>query len=1597
MSIYVERNHFYVKKDFDDVVTIKPQYGDLALTVGNTVTLGETIDGATTLNKVTRPTTPSRGDSEAVGAVLQVYSPEVDALNEHNSPELSIFRCNPDIPLTEGNFSIATRGTTDVVIGDKLAVYTSSPSNPFSLIEETFEGKILDAGTVQRVGNNTIATYSEPFMWVEDLVATVNENFHTDYTVPTTAKEFKYYRNILPVIAPATFNKVKIPLQFTTTNYKGYDMGSDYFWVASTWREGLQLGDIRDFLGPPNIYSKNKFRDRIRYNKVTTSTIDPDATPVATENTTIFEDIFMTRNSTNPYDATSDNPLIYTTAELSADNSADGGQSLRIYEDWSYSDKNNIIQNNVGVSGNLNPQMFCGTIADLPFPPLPFDIAQNVVDSTTTNIPIFGNHRGIAPEISFDMNIQKLDPAILLNLSGAIAIESLQDYYNDSDTSCPTGSCGKDALSFLRSVVVTFSSFKPNKTEHPTLDAFLEYGMEGVYVSSQRKVFGGFSIFKLGIDGNNTATSGSSLLCMPLTVTPVPQAVSGTAIGNNTIMAKAGMVKVNGSGTVNDQLQNSNLMTMGSLPYDSDGKLVDARMPQYVELPANSWMKLRIFSDPTFYNNSGSITRNPYSGTNAYGGGTATDEELGQRGSIMRVYFDASRDPSTTGDLENWDFIDIPFQSQAGNTAAPESWNLLDEPENHPRYMSIWVNNYCWVSTTDETWGGSAGGSDTIFQYGDNQVISGGGAREAEVFIDNIKFTNYAPNVVNGSANASAGPIAFGPKSYSGPIGTIRGTTGLGVVQYRKAWYNATGAGATLSPVVNNQGGGKMFNYNTGQAICFGFDSPTNFATTGTNRSDGYFLFNDFNTDAGFLALSGSAVGESDFKNALFADPTDASVGGAVISTNRVLAADGATYIDVPLGGQMSANVGLFVSGGTAATQYDVVSGSVHVVSTGAATANQICLGQAANTFYSTDGLRQKGFVFMSVNDATQYTEWTTAKRENILVSTKIMDFPTDEDGVADYQKITVADGTIFNWSNTEESYVIYEMGKSPTNANRRTGLKLTSERPDAANMNILQFTESDWRDADDGSLLVTEDAMTRLWIGPEKYWINMLIDSKPEMVGRSYKNIVQVEETPDDTDNSQLGSTYNEFLYFYDTSAETTVKSGLYNNKWQIRPGPNNIADFVIRGEDNGFGAYDAAEGEEGGGEIGIGALARGRFNYINIDSIASKPDIGPGQSFPIYFEVGGLGSVTTTTITTDNSGFYEKRPTIYWKYKDLPPHVSNLTVTPAYDLLDVSTNLYDLSTANLNAVRLNWEEENADDAWYKVLIVDDNVPIVDKYHKAKMWVPLNEVPDTPDDIDASRYKVHNPTAGTSGNCVTNDRVYTVLDGQAGWCPLMKQAEGVSGDGEIEVPNATNTALEGLDEFTLVVHWTPSAGDAGEISAIVNQTDAAGTAADNFEMYKDTNDKIVVKLGTNTTMTGTTSVLCDGEAPVNIILTYNSGSSSPVKNHLYINGVLDTSTITSGSIGTGRDFHIGAPNNGTDPRGTTGQFEEIIIYTQAHTIIDEADEYVYNTVDELDLSSGQNITHNARLFVFDYHNIRGTTPQEVGMSQPASWRATTL
>ena len=93
-------------------------------------------------------------------------------------------------------------------------------------------------------------------------------------------------------------------------------------------------------------------------------------------------------------------------------------------------------------------------------------------------------------------------------------------------------------------------------------------------------------------------------------------------------------------------------------------------------------------------------------------------------------------------------------------------------------------------------------------------------------------------------------------------------------------------------------------------------------------------------------------------------------------------------------------------------------------------------------------------------------------------------------------------------------------------------------------------------------------------------------------------------------------------------------------------------------------------------------------------------------------------------------------------------------------------------------------------------------------------------------------------------------------------------------------------------------------------------------------------------------------------------------------------------------------DFILGCESNvGTGPATQyKGTMEEVVIYEKRWDIVPSGGNYIYNTIGLDDLTTGgggKAKTHNAKMFLFDHHNIRGKNKDEVCASDLVSWRTT--
>ena len=280
--------------------------------------------------------------------------------------------------------------------------------------------------------------------------------------------------------------------------------------------------------------------------------------------------------------------------------------------------------------------------------------------------------------------------------------------------------------------------------------------------------------------------------------------------------------------------------------------------------------------------------------------------------------------------------------------------------------------------------------------------------------------------------------------------------------------------------------------------------------------------------------------------------------------------------------------------------------------------------------------------------------------------------------------------------------------------------------------------------------------------------------------------------------------------------------------------------------------------------------------------------------------------------------------------------------------------------------------------------MLLVDSKNIANKYTNAFFWAPLNVSSST---IGAApAYKEYDMTATPSGYpdngtaLDVKDEVRAKITGLAGYAAYTK----ADADGEIEA----TSQMEDLTEYTFMVHLIPSAAD-GTVWVI-----AEGDPTSNGFGIKI--DSGYVKAYTSGSIaTGTTALPLDGETPVSIIITYKQNSEIGPDFRLYINGALEDYVLAPDPCNTGGSVLI---IGGSGSAGTyAGAIEEIVIYNKEIPILEEAGAYLYNPSPLTEVSSEKYVPQHARLFIMDYHNIRGTSRDEVAMSNQVSWKVTTV
>jgi len=681
------------------------------------------------------------------------------------------------------------------------------------------------------------------------------------------------------------------------------------------------------------------------------------------------------------------------------------------------------------------------------------------------------------------------------------------------------------------------------------------------------------------------------------------------------------------------------------------------------------------------------------------------------------------------------------------------------------------------------------------------------------------------------------------------------------------------------------------------------------------------------------------------------------------------------------------------------------------------------------------------------------------------------------------YRAYLIANGTI---TAGTPAYGGYNRGEEDT-TNFKSGLHVNiidSNSISISNWNGLGST---------GSVdLLSDDNISNLWIGPEKYWVFFKVMSRTgdtsntyrPLPNKTYTNVCVVSPygggnatdvaAGNDTAvgnwaNSDAwgtpGATYNESVANFETVAGIP---SAYTNKWEPVPSVTK-SQTIFDLEDYGFGGVKQAESGDNlainntrGGNVASFVPRDSQINLVNMFKVfntgAAKV---PGDYIDLALSAEDLSVDSTLTISSSDNPSLPK-PFLLTVYEDAKPaNPTDFKVFP-----------------NKNDAffpEFSWSAGDAD-LWYGFIIIDDK-SIDSQYHGSILHAPLDEDLRTVaskydnekgwyyesasdpviygyryyntslldsdrrplDEADASVWATNFALkdGGTEKTTAKEVKLYDNVEGLAGNTKYFDKDGGSYIEFPFNTTSSTGAAASAFtypkDEMSVIAHIVPTSwADSTERAYIAsfNESTDATAAFDAWGIYMDDAGKInafIAAQPADTTpatwvqLKSTTKVPIDG-TPTSIILTIDTQLHHG-NMKLFINGRLEDqtglrkSTVTSNNWPThssgigGEPIHfdtnsttaglfIGAKAQDGSEVGQSpfnGKIEEFVWYDKTiFPIVPQNGKFILEKPLE-ELVSGSTTSssksHTARLFVKDYHNIRGKTTGEVAASSQVSFK----
>ena len=241
-----------------------------------------------------------------------------------------------------------------------------------------------------------------------------------------------------------------------------------------------------------------------------------------------------------------------------------------------------------------------------------------------------------------------------------------------------------------------------------------------------------------------------------------------------------------------------------------------------------------------------------------------------------------------------------------------------------------------------------------------------------------------------------------------------------------------------------------------------------------------------------------------------------------------------------------------------------------------------------------------------------------------------------------------------------------------------------------------------------------------------------------------------------------------------------------------------------------------------------------------------------------------------------------------------------------------------------------------------------------------------------------------------------------TSTEGLAGNALLTDASEGCF------VTWADASYTQPTSQFSLVAHFTcDSIAHTGFVVGKFGEFDISVDTSGNV------NAAITPQGGTEVTLKSTSVINTDGETPTNVILTFDRNLiGGNVK--LFINGKLEDQSGLRTATGSANNWKTDTNlANDTDSRltvgiepvdgssapsanGFSGKIEEIVLYNKAiYPVVPKTGKFTFTKpIEELSIATiATGISNVARLFIKDYHNIRGTSSTQVAASSNVAYK----